>query len=83
MSHHLDVYVVDSDHDPVSGTRVEVLIEGFWKGGSIRSFTDDGGHAEFDTADDYESYRKVRIHVRGQWFGPYEIGGGDYTVQVE
>ena len=83
MSHHLDVYVVDSERDPVSGTRVEVLIEGFWKGGSIRSFTDDSGHAEFDTADDYESYRQLRIHVRGQWFGPYDIGGGAYTVQVE
>lgn len=83
MSHHLDVYVVDSDHHPVSGARVEVLIEGFWKGGSIRSFTDDGGHAKLDTADHYESYRNVRIHVGGQWFGPYAIDGGSYTVQVE
>jgi len=83
MSHNLDVYVVDRDGDPVTGTRVEIIIDGFWKGGSIKEFTDDEGHAEFETADDYEDYRKLKIFVRGQSFGPFKIGGGAYTVELE
>jgi hypothetical protein len=83
MGHSLDVYVTDAKDAPVRGAEVEVIIEGIWKGGSIRSYTDRDGHAEFETADDYESSRKLKIRVRGRSFGPYRIGGGAYTVQLD
>ncbi len=83
MPHNLTVEVLDSNGDPKGGVKVKILIAGIFKGGSIEAFTDHSGHAEFETADDYESYRKLDIYVRGQSFGPYKIGGGSYTVQLE
>jgi len=83
LSHRLDVHVLDSDGDPVTGTQVEVVIEGIWKGGSIRERTDDDGHAAFETAADYEPSRKLMIYVRRQKFGPYGIDVGAYTVHLE
>ena len=83
MPHNLTVEVLDSKGNPKQHVEVEIIIEGFWKGGSIEAFTDDSGHAEFETADDYESSRKLHIRVRGQSFGPYRIGSGSYTVQLE
>jgi len=83
MSHSLDVHVLDSDDRPVKGVKVKILIEGFWKGGSLEEFTDGDGHAEFETAADYEDGRELTIHVRGQSFGPFSISGGAYTVQLE
>jgi len=82
VSHNLDVYVTDSDGDAVKGVKVRIVIDGFWKGGALEEFTDDDGHAEFETADDYESSRELNIFVRGEKFGPYDIGGGSYTVQL-
>jgi len=82
MSHNLDVYVTDSDGDPVKGAKIKIVIEGFWKGGSLEEFTDDEGHAEFETADDYEDSRKLTIYVRGESYGPYSISGGAYTVEL-
>ena len=82
MSHALDVHVTDSRDRPVKGAKVRIVIEGFLKGGSIEEFTDDDGHAEFETAADYEDSRKLTIHVRGASFGPYRISGGAYSVQI-
>ena len=82
MGHSLDVYVVDEDENPVAGVRVKIVIEGIWKGGSLEERTDDEGHAEFETVEDYESYRELRIYVKGESFGPYTIDGGAWTVQV-
>ncbi len=61
MSSSLDVYVLDQDGDAMVGAKVEIIIDGFWKGGSIVEFTDGDGHAEFETADDYESGRQLNI----------------------
>lgn len=83
MGHNLDVQVLDSEGEPVSGTEVEVFIVGIWKGGSLYEYTDDDGHAEFETAADYEDTRELYITAHGQRFGPYEISGGSYTVQLE
>jgi hypothetical protein len=83
MPHNLTVEVLDSNGDPKQHVKVEIIIEGFFSGGSIKAFTDDSGHAEFETAGDYKSYHKLNIYVRGQSFGPYNIGGGSYTVQLE
>ena len=83
MSHNLMVQVLDSDGDPISGVRVGMFIEGIFSGGSLEEYTDDSGHAAFEKADDYESYRELKIYVRGQSFGPYHIGGGSYTVQLD
>ena len=82
MSHHLSVEVLESDGDPVEGVKVKIIIDGIWKGGSMESRTDDTGHAEFATAQDYEDYRELNIYVRGQRFGPFHIGGGSYTVTL-
>jgi hypothetical protein len=83
MSHNLDVQVLDNEGDPVSGRKVTIFIDGILTGGSLESFTDDDGHAEFETAGDYPDYRELNIYVRGESFGPYQIGGGSYTVQLE
>jgi hypothetical protein len=80
MGHALNVYVIDENESPVSGVEVKIVIDGIWKGGSLTEFTDDSGHAEFETADDYESSRQLNIYVRGESFGPYSIGGGAYVV---
>jgi len=83
MGHNLDVNVKDRDGDAVTGTPVRVWIEGFWKGGSMEEYTDDDGHAEFETAEDYEDSRELYITVRDERFGPYTIDGGAYTVQLD
>ena len=83
MSHSLDVYVRDDDGRPVEGVEVKIIIDGIFSGGSLEAYTDDDGHAEFETADDYEDSRQLSIYVRGQDFGPYYIGGGAYTVQLD
>jgi hypothetical protein len=83
MSHNLSVYVLDSDGDPVRGVEVTIYIDGFFKGGSLEEYTDDEGHAEFETADDYEGSRQLKIQVREQTFGPYYISGGSYTVELD
>jgi hypothetical protein len=83
MSHSLDVQVLDSDGDPMEDAKVQIIIDGVFTGGSLEEFTDSDGHAEFETADDYESSRKLNVYVRGQSFGPYYIDGGAYTVQLE
>jgi hypothetical protein len=83
MSHSLDVQVLDCDGDPKEGVKVKIIIKGNISGGSLEEFTDSDGHAEFETAGDYESYRELKIYVRGQSFGPYDISGGAYTVRLE
>ncbi|MEX2650528.1 MAG: hypothetical protein WD673_16100 [Alphaproteobacteria bacterium] len=84
MSHNLDVYVLDSDGNPISeGARVKIIIDGTFSGGALEEFTDDEGHASFETADDYEGSRQLNIYVRGQSFGPYYISGGSYTVALD
>lgn len=83
MGHFLDVYVLDRDGDPVEGTEVTIDIAGIWKGGTLEEYTDSEGHAEFETAENYEPSRGLTIYVRGQSFGPYEISGGAYTVNLE
>lgn len=83
MSHNLDVYVLNSDGEPIEGCLVKIVIDGIWKGGSLEEYTDDEGHAEFETADDYEDSRELNIYVRGQSFGPYTIDGGAYTVELD
>lgn len=69
MGHRLDVLVLDSDGDPVAGTEVTIDIIGGWTGRSLDAHTDDGGHAEFETAADYEDSRELYIRVRAQSFG--------------
>ena len=83
MSHSLSVQVLNSDGDPVDGVDVEMTIEGIWKGGSLSAYTDSSGHAEFETAADYESYRELWIVASGQRFGPYRISAGSYTVTLD
>lgn len=82
MGHSLDVRVLDRAGEPVKRAEVEIRIEGIWKGGTLSAFTDAEGHAAFETAHDYEDYRKLWISVRGQRFGPYRIGEGAYTVRL-
>ena len=83
LGQSVDVYVLDSDGDPVTGTAVTIDIAGIWKGGTLDEVTDDGGHAEFETAADYEAGREVTIRVRGQSFGPYDLMDGAFTVTLE
>jgi len=82
MSMELDVYVVDSDGDPIANARVTIFITGILKGGDVSEYTDDDGHAHIETTNDYEDSREVYIHVRDDVFGPYAIGQGSFTVEV-
>ena len=70
---------IGPDGEPVKSTEVAMLIKGIWKGGSLSEYTDSDGHAQFETAADYEDSRELWITARGQRFGPFEIGGGAYT----
>jgi hypothetical protein len=54
MPHRLDADMLDSDGDPGAGTEVTVDIEGVWTGGTLDAYSDDEGHAEFETATGYE-----------------------------
>jgi hypothetical protein len=83
MGQSVDVQVLDSDGDPVAGAKVKIDIAGIWKGGTLEEFTDDDGHAEFETAADYEEGREVTIYVRGESFGPYDLTEGSFTVTLE
>lgn len=83
MPHQLSIQVLNWKGEPEEGVLVQVSIDGWFGGGDLESsITDDDGHAFFETADDYEASRKVNISARGQYFGPFEIGGGAYTINV-
>lgn len=83
MGMAVDVQVLDSDGEPVAGTLVKIDIAGIWKGGTLEEYTDDDGHASFETAEDYEEGRAVTIYVRGEAFGPYDLSEGAFTVTVD
>ena len=83
MSHSLDVYVLDADGDPVPHVRVGMNIDGLLSGGHLESYTDDDGHAELETAGDYDDSRQLTIYCRYESFGPYAIGDGRWTIQLE
>ena len=83
----VDVLVLDGDGDPVSGTEVTIYLhEGnaladLWKGGTLDAYTDDNGHAEFETATDH---RYITIRCRGQEFGPYDLDDGyGFTINLD
>jgi hypothetical protein len=84
VSHELSVEVLDADGEPVDGVEVNIHVTGILKGGDLEpDFTDATGHAEFETSADYEDSRDIYITVSGQRFGPFEIGGGAYTVTLD
>jgi len=83
MPHQLDTDMLDSDGDPGAGTEVTVDIEGVWNGGTLDAYSDDEGHAGFETTTDDENPRELSMRVRGQSFGPYRIGGGAYTGPLD
>ncbi|MDD5268626.1 MAG: hypothetical protein PHO08_16110 [Methylococcales bacterium] len=83
MGHYLNVQALDKKGNPLKGTKVKIDIAGIFKGGTLENYTDSNGHAEFETAANYESSRKLNIYLHGQSFGPYEIGGGSYTVTLK
>jgi hypothetical protein len=82
MGQSVDVQVLDSE-GPVDGATVRISIAGLFSGGWLEAFTDDDGHAEFETSADYERGREVMIYVRGQSFGPYDLTDGAFTITLE
>jgi len=84
MGNPILVHVQDSNLEPVEGVKVEVYVySGYWaRGGDMEGETNEDGHALMETADDYESSRQIKIEVRGQEFGPYEIGDSPFTVEI-
>ncbi len=83
MGQSVDVQVLDCDGNPVTGRKVKIDIAGIWKGGTLEEFTDDEGHAAFETAADYEDGREVRIYVGDQSFGPYDLSDDAFTVTLD
>lgn len=82
MSNRIDVLVLDSDGEPISGKEVTITVDGIFSGGRMEEYTDSDGHAEFETSDDYEDSRKIWIRV-GEHLETQEIGGGAFTVQLD
>jgi len=82
VSNVIDIFVLDEHSLPVDGKEVTISIDGIWQGGTLRGRTDDDGHVTFETSADYESSRPFSIKVDGQWFGPYRVGDGRFTVQL-
>jgi hypothetical protein len=68
-----DVFVTYSDGEPCTGKGVEALFPGFWDGGSITEYTDESGHAKFETRSDHS---QVTIYVGGENRGTYDIEDG-------
>lgn len=84
MGNKILVHVQDSNQEPVEGVKIELYVySGFWaRGGDMEGETDADGHAFMETSDDYEASRQIKFEVRGQEFGPYEIGDGPFTVEI-
>ncbi|MBK8640505.1 MAG: hypothetical protein IPN92_20290 [Chromatiaceae bacterium] len=83
MPHQLDPDMLVSDGDPGAGTEVTVDLKGVRTRGTLDAYSDEEGHAGFETAADDENPRELSIRGRGQSFGPYRIGGGAYTVPLD
>lgn len=78
MSISFSVYVVDSNDDPVVGKRV--VVDWSILRGQLEEFTDDSGHAWFESPGDEG---EGTIYVDGENQGEYHIEDGDgYTVQI-
>lgn len=81
MGISFDVQVLDDDENPVEGKRVHVNFPGFLGATWLEEFTDEDGHASFETASD--DHNTVNIQVGGEWFGPYDLEDGmGYTVTI-
>lgn len=76
-----DVQVLDDDGSPVVGKRVHVNFPGTFGASWLDEFTDEDGHASFETGSD--DHDEVNIQVGGKWFGPYDLeDGAGYTVTL-
>jgi hypothetical protein len=83
MGNLITVEVLDENGDPVADKLVEVEVVGTFDGGHLEGYTDESGHVELETEDDYPGHRKINIKVDDQWFGEYYIEGGAFTVNIE
>jgi uncharacterized GH25 family protein len=82
----LDVQVLYSDGKPVKGTKVHAHfdepngISDFLRGGGMDEYTDDNGHAVFETTVKHEG--TVSFSCRGHRTGPHDVEDGSaYTIQ--
>jgi len=80
-----DIHVIDDEELPQSGRCVKVHLPGSFPlppvGGEITEYTDEDGHARFDTED--EGYREVTIYVSGENKGTFDLEeGAGFTVVV-
>ena len=82
MGNRIDVCVLDSAGDPVAGRLVKITVTGILSGGELKEYTDEDGHASFETYDDYEDSRDIYIRV-GDHLSKQEIGGGAFTIQLD
>ncbi len=75
MGISFDVYILDSEDEPVEGVEVTALFPSLPIGGvTLEEYTDSGGHASFETAGDH--HKEVTLLVRGEKFGPYDLEEG-------
>jgi hypothetical protein len=78
MPIQFNVYVVDEDGNPVVGKRVTVHWS-IWRG-HLEEFTDDSGHAWFDSPGEAGT---GTIYVNGENQGEHWIEDGDgFTVEI-
>lgn len=84
MGNQIDVYVIDSDGDVVSGKLVKITVTSGYDltGGEMEEYTDDEGHASFETTGDYDDSHEIYIRV-GDHLEKQAIGGGAFTVQLD
>jgi hypothetical protein len=93
---NVDVYLLYKG-EPWTGKQVELWIDWptsipFITGGwtHLSEYADDDGHAEFAVEDMHDALRshtsvEIRVSLNGTKhdFGPYEIGDGAFTVNVD
>ena len=65
MGNQIDVYVVNGDGDPVTGKEVKITVTSGFDliGGEMIEYTDDDGHASFETYSDYDDSHEIYIRV--------------------
>jgi len=84
---NITIQVLDEDEQPVSGTKVDVHVEGSMLeegvGGDLETtYTDEDGHAHFTTACDYPDYAEIKIFVNDSLVAEEGIGEGSFTVHL-
>jgi hypothetical protein len=87
MGQMVDVQVVDINNDPVKSKLVKIRIHGIDRGGKMKAYTDEDGHASFeithDEDRDFPRTTDISIWVDGDYIDTYDLEDGAFTVTLD